>query len=583
MKIHLPKHTVTQVQLLNNLQIPLGYIDTTDNVYTPNIKINKEYTNNSDTLVRAYQEIENGNTLFFDSNKNRISTIHLQRPTVANSRYTYVPTKATEFTPQLFNASVLIKKALSYSERKTYNITACVAETGRELTLSNNLIKIFGDANRRGLCPSNITINNGAMTPQSLLQPLLQDSDFCFMSSNDGVTLPDNFDINKILDGHINIWLSVAQFGSSLKETTQPIKEKEGHLSVFYKNSERKKNPTRIFSLTELPKQYQKEYKATLLYEDVLLLEKPNKSFLIITPQELLKDTVSNYKIIYDVLFYVFSNGYYESHAQQSWITNSPVDYQAYTYKKINQYHDQILLSNLLQNANYHIGNEYILIDVLTNRSDVIFTDMSASQELFFRKTSAAKTDPVKKENEISFLTTKNTIINYIQEDIHLIETPLKTSYYQDNGVLYLQIEPIHNSYQQLYMPTSVTLPILDPHQTYYLCMTKAHDDSESICSLVPISQYSMSKYGIQIATVSITIKDKTTAVDIRAAGGGLPIAAEDDYNMFDIGNIYGRPYRLGSTRIITLPKVCEPYKDIIQKELEKHQSSAETTILVFK
>ena len=49
-----------------------------------------------------------------------------------------------------------------------------------------------------------------------------------------------------------------------------------------------------------------------------------------------------------------------------------------------------------------------------------------------------------------------------------------------------------------------------------------------------------------------------------------MPESEPDNYNLFDIGHINGRPYREAGTMIITLPKKYEQYKDIIESTINK-------------
>ena len=50
-----------------------------------------------------------------------------------------------------------------------------------------------------------------------------------------------------------------------------------------------------------------------------------------------------------------------------------------------------------------------------------------------------------------------------------------------------------------------------------------------------------------------------------------------------DTGSLKGRPFRLGSTMIIKLPKRFEQYKSILESELQKHISSGDYPILIFE
>jgi hypothetical protein len=52
---------------------------------------------------------------------------------------------------------------------------------------------------------------------------------------------------------------------------------------------------------------------------------------------------------------------------------------------------------------------------------------------------------------------------------------------------------------------------------------------------------------------------------------------------MLDIGHINGRPYRLGSTLIIRVPKKIKTYDEKIRRELDKHIAAGDEYVLVFE
>ena len=52
---------------------------------------------------------------------------------------------------------------------------------------------------------------------------------------------------------------------------------------------------------------------------------------------------------------------------------------------------------------------------------------------------------------------------------------------------------------------------------------------------------------------------------------------------MLDSGSLKGRPYRLGSTMIIKLPKRFKDQRENILSEIKKHMSSADYPVLMFE
>ena len=83
------------------------------------------------------------------------------------------------------------------------------------------------------------------------------------------------------------------------------------------------------------------------------------------------------------------------------------------------------------------------------------------------------------------------------------------------------------------------------------------------------------------VARINLSSKNSLSCGDIRQLGGGD--ISSLNYEMIDSGSIKGRPYRIGSTMIIKLPKRFSAYKDILEKEIKKHMASGDYPILIFE
>jgi hypothetical protein len=92
-----------------------------------------------------------------------------------------------------------------------------------------------------------------------------------------------------------------------------------------------------------------------------------------------------------------------------------------------------------------------------------------------------------------------------------------------------------------------------------------------------------MSVHGYLIADVHISVKQRPQVIDTRVYGGGVPIKEENNYDCIDIGNVIGRPYRLGSTLIIRLPKRLKDYERIITKAVKEHIAAGEYPVILFE
>ena len=88
----------------------------------------------------------------------------------------------------------------------------------------------------------------------------------------------------------------------------------------------------------------------------------------------------------------------------------------------------------------------------------------------------------------------------------------------------------------------------------------------------------------IELATINVAeINSDQYLTDMRLKGGGLPEDMPDNFNLLDIGHIYGRPYRQANTLVITLPKKYEPYKNEILAVIDKYKVAEDYPILFFK
>ena len=585
MKIHIPKHDIRESDHVSLKEIPLAYVNCDETKYVPNISIEKDFAKESKEIVRAYTEFDDPDIFLFNSNKEIITDVPLKR---LGNRYTYEPTNLVEYTPVNFSCSALVKKNMSFKNDNQFNIRVAVVEEGADLKFASSLITIFGDAYRRGVCPSNIRINNGSMTPQSLISSKFKDNDFVFLKSKDGKNTVSEgkdveFDVDAILDEHVNLWMSVESFGNMLTDAEAGKNITLADTNLYNTKAYPQSEAYKMFNvMNENPDYPSSEYTYKYLCESVLLLEKKDKGFIIVTPSWLLDNLNKNVNIIYEVMMYVILNGYYRSREEASWITNEPIDYMAYHTSKLNARHKRMNLADMLKNNRYNIGNEYTLLSVDTSVDDVMFMNIAPNKDMFFFKVGA-KTDPVKNDNQISYFTTKKTVIHYEQMDVNMIESLIDLEANVIDSVVYLTVHPYQSTLHKINTKSDQTLKLDSNSLTYFICTRESAPEIENIFEAVPEYTYSSEAHGMKVATVKVNIEPSTKTYDIRVLGGGLPTSEPDNYNLLDIGHIYGRPYRIGSTLIIRLPKALERYEDIIRKAIDKHASSGDYPVLIFK
>lgn len=569
MKIHLPQHVIKETDRPKGLDIPLSFIDTKDTTYRADFTLELDFARDISRKVKPYEVFDKQETYLFDEN-NKLKQAKFKR---IGHQYYYEPASLLEFTPENFSGQVLIQNNFDYDSSVQYDLVIGAIEKDANTTLSSKLISIFGDAYKRGLCPPNIRVNGGAMQPQSLIGAASLTSDFLFVESDNGVDLPGNLDPKASVDKHVNLWIFTKAF-DILKQNDVKVPKKEGYLGLF-NETPRKKISNLVFDESKTDSSYPSDkFKYELLYEDVLLLEKEKGGFIIITPENFLKNITDNAKVIYDVLFYVYSQEYRLSNLFASWIVDEPVDYAVYTYQKINQYHSNINLNKLFTSL-----MPYNLLQVSIQNKGVSFVRIAPNGDMFFRKNGQAHKD-APKDDRISFLTEKKTILFYNEENVFYKKSRAQLSYKnRSDGRLSLIVQPLLDSENSLFGEEEKELLVPDISLNYVIVANRVGQTEKF--SLKEKRLYKLSD-GIKIAEVSFTPLYDVKAMDTRIKGGGLPSGEPDDYDLIDVGNIYGRLYRLGGTFIIKLPKRLKEHKNKLEPEVRKHATAGDYPVFLY-
>ena len=595
MKIYAPKHDIKETQSVNLKDIPLAFVNTEDSEYSVDIKLNPEFAHDVKNRIRPYDVFMDDNPYFFKENGELLQNVQLKR---RNNQYIYEPKSMTEYDLKTessrFGCSVLIKRAMKYKNSQKYDIKIGVAEESGNLDFSNKLISIFGDANKRGKCPANIMVNGGNTLPQSLIANAMEDNDFFLTHSSDGKNIVKNgspaaLNIDGLLEKHVNLWLSVDSFGQLLQTSNKKkIVPQEFTAAQLYTKKAYDIDPSHTYEFDisrEHPYFPKSKYRYFLLHPAVLVMEKIDHGFIIVTPSALLNNfdnMKSNASLIYEVLMNIFMQSYYESAEVTSWITDEPVDYIAGQENKNNARHKVINLSKMI--ADSQAGNDYSIVKVNSTNQHVIFGGLTADRNLLFYKISS-KTDIPKAEDEISYLTTKQTVVNYTPEDIYTSESRAVIDYEITNNNVHVTLHPFHSSKHRICFLKDRTFRLDSKTQSYCLCTQESSPQIQNTIRLVDKRSYDQQPelFGICIATVKVVTKPAVKTYDIRIDGGGLPKDYPDDYNMVDIGHIDGRPYRLGGTMIIRLPKALKEHEDKIRFALKQHIAAGTYPVLIFK
>jgi hypothetical protein len=145
-----------------------------------------------------------------------------------------------------------------------------------------------------------------------------------------------------------------------------------------------------------------------------------------------------------------------------------------------------------------------------------------------------------------------------------------------DNEDMTITVDPIFSTKYKMALYTTQTLSIPIKVGIHYLVYSKDNGD------MLLIEEPGQSLNGIKLAEIRVQDKRDIVYKDVRVPGGG-EWSEIPNYEMIDTGNINGRPLRYGSLLIIQLPMRFKTIKNEIQSEVEKHMTSGDYPILVFK
>ena len=349
----------------------------------------------------------------------------------------------------------------------------------------------------------------------------------------------------------------------------------------------------------------------------ILIIEHENRGFTIHSVSEIFdNENISSYKnIIYEVLMYVHCISYKTSQTVDEYITYTIPDYEIVNnslYKK-NNFISKTSLNTLLNiNAGYYEIKSVNVIDNndtlavpdedLVNVIDEIICVGKSNGKLVFKlkddnKDNNVYQEPVKPSGWTSIF--YNDKIYYIEQLHYLMETNLGKNQDQENKLfliekdvdLLVRLYPFRSSKYGLNVTQDlkITIPFIKTtvkgvervkNENYVLFMNLNTKDLDFVYE----DEYEESADKVYIALIIVKeVKSDQFITDMRLRGGGLPEDMPDNFNLLDIGHIYGRPYRQANTLVITLPKKYEEYKNEILEVIDKYKVAEDYTVLFFE
>lgn len=591
MKIYPSNHDLLQEKMPRILDIPLAQIDKNIKVSDINFTPSDDFRKNIDKSISPYDTFDSGDYIFFDNNNN-ISDIKLE---LKDNKYIYNPGNTTEFIPSSFSMNATVKKNIVYNGFQKYNINVTVDN----LDNWQNMISIFGDAYKRGVCPSNIEINGGSTEKSSLASGSIDDTDILFIKSKDGNVYSDGTDIpiTDLLKKHVNMWLAIedtslkifAQNNGSSKITNRFKTLYTGEIQYNSSNNYSLINGLGFNELSDIVK-YNGNYSVIEPYvEDnpVVILHMDGYGFVVVSDAGFFNNLSDNAKIIYDVMAYVYFNTYIDTLEKTSWITNESIDFIGRPSIVLNKNHSVLNLDKMVDEVESDIQSFYTLCRVNINSNytkKVFFIEKDSNNNLYFGKfNSSGDTDPEKPNGYKSLLTTKNTIMYYdcagIKQKESLISAQVIIN--DDTKKNYININPFYSSKNRLRISENKLIEIPQIGIVYNILATEIKENNESDIEIKRRSD-GVDDGFIKIGEAIVECTDLKICNDIRITGGGLPENMPDDFDMLDISNLYGRLIRRGTSLIIKLPKVYEKYDKYIRDAVNKYKNASTYIVLKY-
>lgn len=582
MKIYPSRHSVVQDTKIDlNSDIPLAYVDTGFKEFE--VSIIPSFSRSLATPVIPYTGYGSLDVCLFDKNGEEVNnTSILQRD---KDKYYYIPQNATSFNPQRFTYTVTGKKQMPYKSTRRYDLAVSCLDD-ENFTLSKKLMRVFGDAPTRGICPANVMINGMDVGQESLTTGSFKESDFLFAKAASIAGI----DLSVFLNEHANVWAFVDTFpvetralaaGESLGTFREPMAYNEVTVNE------------RIFDAYSLPAEsgvrYHNLYRGQ--YSNVLIKEYEGKGFVIITPTSFLDNIEANIKLLYEVMMFVYGKTYVESEPVSEWITDVAPDYVVVNNVLTRK---EKFTSNLELYKIFNLDIDEVALSAVEIQPENVKFDSISNNYIVFRKEHTGVyqkyADPVKPTADtISVFTPRQNVIFY-KDFIYEIEEPVqdKVTCVISDDTIAITVKPLKNSVNGIHTKIPSTM-------TYRMVRTVNYKEEKlasaelviccknNILSLVEKRGYANSD-GIIIAEIQIyQSENKSSIYDMRQRGGGLPEDKADNRSLLDIGNVNGLAYRKAGTIIFTLPKRLEPHEELILKAIRKHITAEELPIILFE
>lgn len=560
MKIYLNKKEIVDKTLLDENDIPLSYLNNLS-VYSDTIikyddkllKLNKK------RAINLYEKVDK-NKLFFKEN-NEPAKINKDYLVDIDGKIDLLnSSKKSSYRPTIFGYKYVLERTIPFQSDKEYTIN--IDYTGMEHV--KELLKTV-------TLPNNLHLNSVQNNPDI---KYFSDEKAYLENMRDG-GYQDNCNIYIVKSSYAN---KIIYNKPKIFDVAKPV--------IFIQSEYTIEPSWDIFNhdseMSLFPRVTYDYIKLTINHTPILIMrDRLNYKLImlcgkeIFTQERLIKFLVEN-------IVYAYTTGYYKVPEASgaylnSFISNNIIDYYYSLNNRMNSHHPTINFKKDIEVSNFK-DTSYKLVDVFTTDSNIVYDYTDYSNNVYFKKT--VNNEPEKSNTDLLIYTTNQELkfIDKVNYSLYDIEQLPNISYKYNNDKLEIVVSPYYSSSQNIAKSEQTYLTIHDINKNYVLYMRKTSIIADQEFYILEDTEQSND---IKIADIIIKLNNNIVPTDVRVIGGGS--SKYDNYDYIDTGNINGRPYRVGTSMVITLPKRYEPYRNQLQQQINKHISSAEAAIIIFK
>lgn len=596
LKIYPSPHKVRVAEVPRYLDIPVAHIEQEYHPQKIVSVLNPDFALEDKQFVGPYRRFSTDNLLFFDNEENLVS------PNLRRDGYSYIyePESAQEFTPEEFMVWALIKRADWMSSKKNYNLRVGIYNQPGAKDFAKTLISIFGDAPYRKISPANVEVNSGSTVVENLLSSDGNGLDWLFVESHDAVVLEGtsaNIDISNLMKDNANLWITVENTGAgnlfdmisagqsyittmTSFNGTDMVKD-SSFATTFdkdYKYSAKAGQTIQSMPASEyryiMPKASSNRWQET---SPIYVIEKPNSGYIVVSSKNMFNHLDKYAKYIYRIMLQLYFKSYKRTPQKNLWITNAPVGYMGSLKSPFRRTHPIVNLDKLVHQVDKNIVS-YELKSVMFDVNDILYVNMDGNRNMNFKK--MAYTDPALDGNYVSVYTSKKTVAMYKDEPIRLIESSvIITPEITEDEQCYITVAPFKSSKYRLISSTDKRFRIRHVNEEYVL-YALPYTGEDSVVDLLPAKEFDPDA-AIELARIKVKFVGEASSYDVRLLGGGLP-EGYTNYEMFDISNIKGRPYRVGTGAIVYLPPEYKEHDKMIKEAIDKHKVAGNKIYIVY-